>query len=91
MKEATIIHELRLLHKRCEQLTMANNMLTNAYSDIAVRFRAYENLFHRQFITKRIIKLEDLEIEVARVNKEEITLKQAIDKAKEEAILKQVK
>lgn len=91
MKESTIVHELRLLHKRCEQLTMANNMLTNAYSEIAVRIRAYENLIHRGFITKRFIKLDDVESEIARVNQEEITLKQAIDNAKQEAVQTQQK
>jgi len=90
MKEVTIIHELRILHKRCEQLTMANNMLTRAFSNIECRLRAYENLINRGFFIKRILPLRKIQAEVQRIKMEDITLQEEINRSQQLAFQKQV-
>jgi len=91
MKESTIIHELRNLHKRCEQLTMANNMLTKAFSNIECRLRAYENKINSGIILKRILPLRKIEAEVQRIKAEDVTLQEQINRAQQMAFEQQAK
>lgn len=91
MKDATIVHELRLVHKRCEQLTMANNMLTQSYSDLVTRVRAYENLINRGRFLRYFLKTGKVEKEIERVKVEEISLQELISRAQGKAAEEQQK
>jgi len=68
---------------------MANNMLTQSYSDLVTRVRAYENLINRGRILKRILPICKIEKEIARVKQEEITLQEKMNRAQQKAILAQ--
>ena len=62
MNDAQQIGELRNLHNRCDDLTVALSTLTQAVSEDILRTRAYENiingswLLNRFFSQRRIVK-----------------------------------
>ena len=53
MNDAQVIKEFRDLHKRCDDLSTANNVLPDAASELLLRVRAYENRINRSWILTR--------------------------------------
>lgn len=79
MKEAQLMTELAAVWRERERLTTANNMMVNAYSELVVRFRAYENLINRSFFLRLFLRLPRIEREIERINIEEVSLKGMAD------------
>lgn len=53
MNDAQQIVEFRNLNKRCDDLTIGNNVLTDAMSEVLLRVRAYENLINNSWVLTR--------------------------------------
>lgn len=79
MQESQLLSELVELWKERERLVTANNMMVNAYSDLVVRFRAYENLINRSWFLRIFLRLPRVEREIERIHQIEAELKGQAD------------
>lgn len=89
MTEAQILHELRLLHDRCDTATSAINTLTREASENMLRVRAYENIINRSWFLTRWFAQWKIVREMNQIDAEEGKLRQAREEREERAIEQQ--
>ena len=97
MNDAQVIHELKVLHQRCDNQTSAINTLTRAVFADILKIRAYENLINNSWILTRWLSARKIEKEMVSINEvesellaQEVKIREAFlqqekDRAEEEA------
>ena len=68
MQDAQQLYEFQQLHKRCDDLAAANNVLTDATSEMLLRIRAYENKINNSWILTRWLSQAKIVREMKRVD-----------------------
>ncbi len=74
MNDAQVMHELKVLHQRCDNQTNAINTLTRAVSADILKIRAYENLINNSWILTRWLSVRKVEKEMVAINEVESEL-----------------